>query len=209
MRLYYSPGACSLASHIVAREAGLPVELSKVSFNADGSRSTEHGEDFFAVNAKGGYVPALRLQNGEVLAEGVAIMQYLADQAPEKGLMPEHGTPAYYRALEWMTYISSEIHKGSSIFFKGDAGEADKAAARARLESRFAYVDGVLASSEYLLGAFSIADAYLYTIARWSPKTGVSIAAYPALAAFMARMEARDGVALALSEEGLPASGSY
>lgn len=208
MRLYYASGSCALASHIVAREAKLPVELSKVSFNADGTRTTEQGEDFFAVNPKGGYVPAFRLDNDEVLAEGPAIMQYLADQAPDAHLVPEKGTMPHYRLLEWLTFVSTELHKTFSPFFKGDASDAEKDAARAKLEKRFAYVNQALAGKEYLLGTFSIADAYLYTIARWSSKADMTFAALPELSAFMTRMESRPGVATALEEEGLSAFGA-
>ncbi len=208
MRLYYAPGSCALASHIVAREAKLPVELSKVSFNADGTRTTAEGEDFFLVNPKGGYVPAFRLDSGEVIAEGPVIMQYLADQAPASGLAPEKGTMPHYRLLEWLTFVSTELHKTFSPFFKGDASDAEKAAARAKLETRFAYVNGALAGKDYLLGTFTIVDAYLYTIARWSQKAEIGLDQYPELAAFMARMETRPAVSAALMEEGLVAFGA-
>jgi glutathione S-transferase len=207
MRLYYASGSCALASHIVAREAKLPVELSKVTFSADG-RTTEQGEDFYKVNPRGGYVPALRLDNDEVLVEGAAIIQYLADQAPDSGLVPEKGTMAHYRLLEWITFVSTELHKGFGAFFRADASEGEKDTARAKLEKRFAYANEWLAGKEYLLGSFSIADAYLYTIARWSPKAGIGFDGYPELAAFMTRMESRAGVALALEEEGLSAFGT-
>jgi glutathione S-transferase len=202
MKLYYAPGACSLSPHIVLREAGLPVELSRVTFSADG-RTTDEGEDFFTVNPRGGYVPACRLDDGEVLIEGLAIIQYLADQAPEKGLMPEHGTQAYYEMLSWITFISTELHKGFSPLYRPDLPEAEKAVIVDRLKKRFAYVNGVLAGKEYLLDAFSIADAYLYTITRWMPKADIALSEYPNLAAFMARMEERGAVKTALEEEGL------
>ena len=206
MKLYFSPGACSLSPHIVAREAQVPVEISKVTFNQDGSRTTEQGEDFFAVNNKGGYVPALRLDTNEVLAEGVAIVQYLADQAPEKSLMPEKGTMPYYRALEWLTFISSELHKGFGAFFGSDFSDDQKTKAADKLKKRFAYVDGALGGNDYLLGSnFSIADAYCYTILRWSPKASIDLSDFPNIVAFMARMELRDGVKKALEEEGLSA----
>jgi glutathione S-transferase len=202
MRLYYSPGACSLSPHIIAHEAGLPVDFSLVTFSAEG-RTTAEGENFFEVNPKGGYVPALRIDDTEVMSEGVAIVQYLADQAPEKNLTPEKGTMPYYHTLEWLTYISSEMHKGFGIFFRADAPETEKTMATEKLNKRFAYVESILATREYLVGTFSIADAYCYTILRWSPRAGIDLATYPNLSNYMKRMEARESVALALKEEGL------
>lgn len=202
MRLYYAPGACSLSPHIVAREAGLAVELSKVSFSAEG-RTTEHGEDFFQVNPRGGYVPTLRTDDDAVFTEGAAIIQYLADQAPAAGLVPQKGSADHYRLLDWITFVSTELHKGFAPFHRPDSMEAERAYALGRLQNRFAYLEGELAGREYLLGSFTIADAYLYTILRWSPKAGIALSGYPALAAFMQRMEARDGVRTALEEEGL------
>jgi len=199
MRLYYSPGACSLSPHIVAREAGLAIELDKVDF-ANG-RKTEDGSTLFEINSKG-YVPMLRLDNGEVLTEGVAIIQYLADQAPEKNLMPASGMP-HYRALEWLTFINSEIHKGYSPLFNPAITEDAKSAVVEKLEKRYGYVEAALAGKEYALGEFSIADAYLYTILRWTPRSGIDLGKYPNISAFMERMKARPGVAKALSEEGL------
>jgi glutathione S-transferase len=203
MRLYYAPGSCALSPHIVAREAGLPVEISRVTFNADGARTTEQGENFFEVNPRGGYVPAFRLDNGEVLAEGAAIIQYLADQAPGKSLAPEKGTMEHYRMLEWLTFISTEMHKGFSIFFGKDAPESEKVKAKEKLQKRFAYVEGALAGKEYVLGTFSIADAYCYSILRWSPRADLDLSVYPNITAFMKRMEGRAEVQAALTEEGL------
>ena len=208
MKLYYAPGACSLSPHIVAREAELPVELSKVTFSAEG-RTTGEGEDFFKVNPRGGYVPACRLDDGEVLIEGPAIIQYLADQAPGKDLLPERGSRAYYEALSWITFVSTELHKGFSPLFRSDLPEAEKAAVVDRLKKRYAYVEEALSGKSYLLGdAFSIADAYLYTIVRWSPKADIALSDYPNLSAFMGRMEARTAVRTALEEEGLEPIGA-
>ncbi|HUY62373.1 MAG TPA: glutathione transferase GstA [Candidatus Paceibacterota bacterium] len=203
MKLYYSPGACSLSPHIVACEGGLPVELSKVTFSAEG-RTTEDGEDFYEVNPRGGYVPACRLDDGDVLIEGPAIIQYLADQAPGKKLMPERGAKAYYEMLSWITFVSTELHKGFGPLFNPNLLEGQKTAAIDRLKKRYAYVDASLAGKDYLLGRdFSIADAYCYTIMRWSPRAGIALADYPNIAALMKRMEARAGVKKALEEEGL------
>ncbi len=202
MRLYYASGACSLSPHIVAREAGLPIQLSKVSFNPDGTRTTEQGEDFFSVNAKGGYVPTLRLDDDTVLAEGPAIVQYIADQAPDAHLIPEKGSVAYYRTIEWLAFIGTEIHKGFGPFFH-ETPDAERAYAKAKLESRFAYAETALGASPYLSGSFSVADAYLYTVVRWMPKADISLASYPNVSAFVARMQEREGVKTALAEEGL------
>ncbi len=205
MRLYYSPGACSLSPHIVAREAGLDVELSRVTFNPDGTRTTEQGENFFEVNPKGGYVPALRLEDGEVLMEGATIIQYLSDQAPAKKLSPEKGTMQHYRMLEWITFISTELHKGFGPLFRSDLPESDRETVVTRLKKRFSYVNEALEGKDYLLGDFSIADAYCYTILRWSPRGNIDLNEFPNIASYMKRMEGREGVALALSEEGLEA----
>jgi glutathione S-transferase len=202
MRLDYSPGSCALSPHIVSREAGLPVELSKVTFSAEG-RTTEQCEDFFQVNPKGGYVHTLRLDDDSILTEGPAIVQYLADQAPDKNLAPAAGTMERYRLAEWLAFISSELHKGFGPFFRPDLSESEKTAAADKLKKRYAYAEGALAGKDYLLGSFSVADAYLYTILRWSPRAGIELKDYANLAAFMGRMEGRAGVRTALSEEGL------
>jgi glutathione S-transferase len=204
MKLYYSPGACSLSPHIVSREAGLPVELSKVTFEG-AKRTTAEGEDFFAVNPRGGYVPTLRLDDGSVLIEGPAIIHYLADQVSGKKLLPERATPAYYQALSWIIFIGTELHKGFGPLFNPNTPEEQKTATIDKLKKRFAVIENELASNDYLLGSFSIADAYLYTITRWLPtRAGIALATeFPNLAAFAKRMEAREGVMTALKEEGL------
>jgi glutathione S-transferase len=202
MRLYYSPGACSLSPHIVAREAGLTLELDTVDF-ANG-RATEDGSTLYEVNPGKGYVPALRLDDGSVLTEGVAIIQYLADQAPEKKLMPERGSTAYYHALEWLTFISSEVHKGFSPLYNPAITEDAKKAVLERLAKRLEYIEGALAGKEYLLGdAFTLPDAYLYTILRWAPKFAIDLSAYPHVSSYVERVRARPAVATALEEEGL------
>lgn len=202
MKLYYAPSACSLSPHIVAAEAGIPIELSRVTFGVDG-RTTEEGENFYNVNTRGGYVPALRLDDNSVLIEGSAIIQYLADQAPQAGLMPVHGTPAYYQALSWIAFISTELHKGFSPLFRADLPESEREVIISKIRSRLEVLDAALDSREYLLPAFSIADAYAYTILRWGPGKGIDVLTYSNLKTFMARMEQRTGVQRALSEEGL------
>ncbi|MEO6536405.1 MAG: glutathione transferase GstA [Candidatus Paceibacterota bacterium] len=204
MKLYYSTGACSLSPHIVAREGKLPVELSKITWG-DGTRTTAEGEDFFLVNPKGGYVPALRLESGEVLTEGVAIIQYLADQSSET-LTPEKGSMDYYRMLEWLTYISSEIHKGFSPLYNPAITDEAKEAQIKKIMSRLTFVEAELGKHSYVLGeAFMLPDAYLYAILRWSKKFEMDLSGHPNISAFMARMDAREGVKQALEEEGLEA----
>ncbi len=202
MKLYYSPGACSLSPHIVAREGNVSIELSRVTFDGP-NRTTAEGEDFFVVNPKGGYVPALRLDSGEVLAEGVAIVHYLIDNS-SLSLMPEKGSLAYYRALEWMTYISSEIHKGFSPLFNPTFSDELKEQTKKKIMSRLDYVESELSKKPYLVGdTFTAPDAYLYTILRWTKQFNMSLEECSNICAFLARMESREGVQYALKEEGL------
>ncbi len=207
MKLYFSPGACSLSPHIVAREGKVPVELSKITFSAEG-RTTAEGEDFFAVNPKGGYVPALRLDSGDVLAEGVAIVQYLADQSSES-LMPEKGSMDYYRELEWLTFVSSEIHKGFAPLFGSMFTDEQKEEQKKKIIARLAFVEAELGMHEYLVGnTFTPADAYLYTVLRWTTTHKMDLSGHTNIMAFMKRMDSREGVKMALSEEGLEAFSS-
>jgi glutathione S-transferase len=201
MKLYYSPGACSLSPHIVAREAGLPVELSRVTF--DGlKRTTAEAEDFFVVNPRGGYVPALRLDDDSVLIEGGAIIAYLADKAGK--LAPERGSQAYFDMLSWVIFVGTELHKGFSPLFNPALSEEQKMATIDKLKKRMAVLEERLAGREYIMGDFTIADAYAYTIMRWVPKRmNMGYEAFPNIAAFMKRMETRDGVKTALKEEEL------
>ncbi len=200
MKLYYSPGACSLSPHIVAREAGLDVELVKTDLT---TKHTADGGDFTQVNGKG-YVPTLRLDNGQVLTEGPAIVQYLADQKPESGLAPKAGTMERYRLQEWLNFITSEIHKSYSPLFNPDASADWKAAAKANLVKRFGFVANHLAGKQYLMGdQFTVADAYLFTVANWGQWVGVDIGQWPDLKAHHARVAARPRVQEALKAEGL------
>ena len=191
MKLYYAPGACSLASHIVGCEGGLALDLEKVDLK---THRTEGGEDYRALNPKG-YVPALRLDDGALLTENVALLPFLGDKC---GLMPDG--MARYRALEWLGYISSELHKSFAPLF-GGAADAAKAEAKKDIQSRLALIEQKL-EGDYLMGAFSVPDAYLYVILRWCAKTEIALPG-PRLAAFKARMEGRPGVQKALKEEGL------
>lgn len=200
MKLYYTPGACSLASHIVAAEAGLPLHLVKVDLK---EHRCEDGTDFNTVNVKG-YVPALVLDTGETLTEGVAIMQYLADQAPASGLAPACGTMARYRLQEWLTFVSSEVHKMFGPLWNPDIPEAIKDGARGRLARRFTWLNEELAARAYLMGdAFTAADSYLFTVVNWCHVHNVDLGPYLNLSAFMDRVRNRPKVQQALREEGL------
>jgi glutathione S-transferase len=200
MRLYYSPGACSLSPHIVAREAGLPVDLVKVDLKA---HKLEDGGDYARLNAKG-YVPALALDDGTLLTEGPAIVQYLADQRPESALAPANGTLERYRLQEWLNFLTSEIHKSFSPLFNPQAAEGWKQAARDNLTRRFDFVAERLGPNAYLTGErFTVADAYLFTLLNWCQWTGIDLGRWPALKAYHARAAARPKVQEALRAEGL------
>jgi glutathione S-transferase len=200
MKLYYSPGACSLSPHIVAREAGIAIELEKVDL---GKHQTEKGEDFMTVNPKG-YVPALRLDDGSVLTEGPAIVQYLADQKPAAKLAPAAGTMDRYRLQEWLTFIGTELHKNFGPLFNRATSDDAKQTAKTSIAKRLAYLDEQLAKRQYLIGeAFSVADAYAFTILNWTNFVGIDLKAYPNLGAYMARVAGRPKVQEALRAEGL------
>ena len=200
MKLYYFPGACSIAPHIVAREAGIALDLEKVDL---GSKRTATGEDFLAVNPKG-YVPALRLEDDSVLTEVSALIQYLADLAPASGLMPPAGTMERYRALEWIGYIATEIHKNFGPLWNAKLPPEPRAAAVAALAHRLDLVEQALARQPFLMGArFTVADAYLFAVASWAPWVKLDMAPWPRLRDFMARVAARPGVREALLAEGL------
>jgi glutathione S-transferase len=200
MKLYYAPGACSLAPHIVAREAGIPLTLEKVDLRA---RTTASGRPFAEINPKG-YVPAIEVRDGEVMTEVSALIQYLADQAPQAGLMPAAGTAERYQVLEWIGFVSTEIHKGFGALWNPASPEEVKQAAKDKLFQRFAYIDQRLAGQSYLTGErFTVADAYLFTVTNWTNFHGLSLTEYPNLAAFMSRVAARPKVQEALEAEGL------
>ncbi|MBS0436650.1 MAG: glutathione transferase GstA [Proteobacteria bacterium] len=200
MKLYYSPGACSLSPHIVLREAGLAFEPVLASTK---THKLQDGTDYYGINPKG-YVPLLELDNGERLSEGPVIVQYIADQAPAKKLAPAAGTMARYRLQEWLNFITSELHKSFSPLFNPAMPEEGKALYRTRLGDRFKWVDGQLAGKNYLMGEdFSVADAYLFVVAGWGKHVGVDISGLANLGAFMARVAARPAVQEALKAEGL------
>jgi glutathione S-transferase len=197
MKLYYSPGACSLHPHITLREAGVPFELERVDIRAH--KVARDGSDYYAVNPKG-YVPALRLDDGSLLTEGAVIDQYVADLKPEKNLVPAAGTMARYRVQEWLNFIAAEVHKSFGPLFGND--DALKEVARKRLAGKFELVEKTLASQPYLTGDhFTVADAYLFNMLRWTTFTGISLDGWPGLKAFFARVEARPAVQEALAAE--------
>jgi len=200
MKLYYSPGACSLAAHIVAREAGVPLGLDKVDL---ASHTTQGGQNYRSVNPKG-YVPAIALDDGSVLTEVAAIIQYLADHGAGSKLAPANGTMERYRLIEWITFISSEIHKGFGPLWNPSTPEGVKTAAKEKLASRFAYLDKALATRPYLTGeTFTVADAYLFTVVNWTNFHHMDLSPFPHLRAFQDRVASRPKVQEALEAEGL------
>ena len=200
MKLYYAPGACSLASHIALCELGLPYTLERVNLK---DKTIADGRDFRSINPLG-YVPALELNNGEILTEGSAILFYLADLVPGAHLVPPAGEVDRYRVLAWLNFIGSELHKNFSPLFAKDTPAEYKTAVSDRLAARFAHVDGVLAYSPYLAdGEFSIADAYLFVVSNWAPVVGFDLSPYSHLLAFQERILARPAVQKAMQEEGL------
>lgn len=200
MKLYYSPGACSLASHIALYETGLPFEIDRLIKT---TKMTIGGENFMQVNPKG-YVPALRLEDGSVLTEGAAVLQYIADQKPDAGLAPEAGTMERYRLQEWLTFISSELHKSFSPFFIKDTTEETKVNLRNLLTKRLSYVETQLVNKPYLMGDhFTVADAYLFVVVGWSNHVGFDLSPFPRINDYLVRIAARPAVQAAMKAEGL------
>lgn len=200
MKLYYAPGACSLASHIALREAGISFDLVKVEGRG---QKTAGGEDYLNVTSKG-YVPALRLDDGSVLTEGTAILPYIGDLAPASGLTPTAGSMARYRLHEWLGYINSEIHKNFSPFFTPGVTDEQKAVARTTLDRRLKYAEEILGKQEFLLGdTFTVADAYLFTTLGWCMYVKIDLGTWPTLKAYHSRIATRPAVQAALKAEGL------
>lgn len=200
MKLYYSPGTCSLSPHIALREAGLAFEPVLAPTK---THKLPDGSDYYGINPLG-YVPLLELDDGTRLREGPAIVQYIADQVPNKNLAPANGTLPRYRLQEWLTFIGTEIHKTFSPLFNPAMPEEGKQISRDRLANRFQFVDGELAGKQYLLGDnFSVADGYLYAVSRWTKPMKIDLSGYKNLVAFMARVEARPAVQEALAFEKL------
>ncbi|MDN6859240.1 glutathione transferase GstA [Pseudomonas sp. CAN2814] len=200
MKLYFSPGSCGLAPQIALREAGQAFELVQVDF---ATKTTVEG-DYLQVTAKG-CVPALRLEDGDVLTEGAVILQWIADAHPQCRLLPPFGSRERYRALAWVNYVATDLHRGMALMFSPLVDRESKARfAEGNLAGKFDYLDAHLADHDYLMGAqFSVADAYLYNVLCWPVRVGVDISGYRFIEAFMARMEQRPSVGAAREAEGL------
>jgi glutathione S-transferase len=200
MKLFLTPGACSLSPHIALREAGLPFEFEKVDLR---TKKTESGGDYWSVNGKGA-VPALQLDNGQVLTEGAAIVQYIADRKPELKLAPAAGTLERYRLQEWLNYVASELHKSFAPLFNPATPEEQKNAAKDLIGSRLDFVSKSLEGKPFLLGdSFTVADGYLFTVLSWTGHAGIDLAKWPALKAYCERISSRPAVAATLKAEGL------
>jgi glutathione S-transferase len=200
MKLYYSPGACSLSPHIALREAGLAFEPVLASTK---SHKLENGTDYYGINPLG-YVPMLELDDGTRLREGPAIVQYIADLAPTKNLAPANGTLSRYRLQEWLTFIGTEIHKGYSPLFNAAMPQEAKTISQNKLKSRYEWLNGELGGKDHLLGEhFSVADGYLFTVTNWAQPTGLDLSPYPNVQAWHARVAARPAVQEAMKAEGL------
>ncbi len=200
MKLYCKPGACSLSPHIVARECGL--DFTQVNVDLQ-KKLTEQGEDYWQINPKG-QVPALQFDDGTLLTEGVAIVQYLADQKPDRNLLAPTGSLTRYHTLEWLSFVSSELHKTFSPLFRPDTPEEYKAIARAQLEKKYQVVNEALQDKQWLMGLrFTVADAYLFVVTRWAKAIKLNLEGLDALEAWFARVAERPAVQAALKAEGL------
>ncbi|MDR3467148.1 MAG: glutathione transferase GstA [Xanthobacteraceae bacterium] len=198
MKLYFSPGACSLSPHIALKEAGIPHELVKVDLKA---KTLANGDDFNKVNPKG-QVPALELDNGELVTEGSVIAQMIADKVPATGLAPANGTPERYRLQEWLSFIGSEVHKSFGPLFNPTLPEEAKTFFRNRINGKLTYIDGKLAGRDYLMGPqFTVADGYLFVMLRWADAMKIDLSAMKNLMAYKERVAARPGVQAALKAE--------
>ncbi|MFK3659343.1 MAG: glutathione transferase GstA [Scandinavium sp.] len=200
MKLFYKPGACSLASHITLRESGMDFSLVGVDL---AKKQLENGEDYWQVNPKG-QVPALLLDDNTLLTEGVAIMQYIADNKADRQLLAPAGSIARYKTLEWLNYIATELHKGFTPLFRPDTPEDYKPTVRSLLEKKMAYINEALRDGEWISGnRFTIADAYLFTVLRWARAVKLDLSGLKNIEAYMARVAARPGVTAALAAEGI------
>jgi glutathione S-transferase len=197
MKLFYAPGACSLAPHIVARELGLPIQAVRLDPK---THLTSEGADYYQINPKGS-VPALQFDDGEVLTEAAVIMQYLADQKPEAGLAPPAGTMPRYRLQEWLNFIATDLHKQMSPLFNPKLNDEVRTMVKDRLGVRLAIAAKRLETQPYLMGNFSVADAYLFTVLRWTKRIEFDLAPWPSIGAFMKRMDERPAVQATLAAE--------
>ncbi len=202
MKLFYSPGACSLAPHIILRETGLPFTLERVDTK---THLTQAGVDFYSINPKG-YVPVLQLDNGEYLSEGPVIVQYLCDRAAREDLMPKAGSMARYRVMEWQNYITAELHKAFSPLFNPSTDVATKSASSAAVAKKLGWVSSQLRNKQYLSGdTFTGADAYLFVVSNWAGYVGIDLSPYEDLQSFRKRVAERPAVRETISAEGLKA----
>lgn len=200
MKLFYSPGACSLAPHIVLREAGLAADLVRVDLS---TKKTEHGEDFRNINPKG-YVPALVLDAGGILTEAAVIVQYLADLAPDKKLIPVTGGMERYKLMEWLNFISTELHKSFGALFNPNTPQAWREMVQQMTSRRLDFVAKSLQGQPYLMGSsFMAADAYLFTVLSWTAHLNIDLSGWPVLKEYLARVAGRPAVRQTLAEEGL------
>lgn len=200
MKLYFAPGACSLSPHIVLEEAGIAAETEQVN---NQEKKTKSGKDYWTINPKG-QVPALQLDSGEMLTEGPVIVQYLADQKPGSGLVPPAGSIERYRVQEWLNFITSELHKSFGPIFRPTTPDAYKTISKENLGKRFDWLDKQLAGRQYLMGdKFTVADAYLFTVLRWTARIEIDLGKWPNLKAYADRVAARPKVQAAMKAEGL------
>jgi glutathione S-transferase len=200
MKLYYSPGACSLAAHIVASEAGVPVDLVKVDL---GSHKLADGTDYYSVNPRG-YVPAIKLDDGSVMTEASVLTQFIADQKPDSNVIPKMGTKERYKAMQWLAFIATELHKQFSPLFDKSTPEATQNALKAKIVKRLGELNEHLKSNDFILGkTFSAADAYGFAIINWTNFVNIDLKPFPAIQAWFARVAQRPKVHAALVAEGL------
>ncbi|MBW8828371.1 MAG: glutathione transferase GstA [Burkholderiales bacterium] len=200
MKLYYSPGACSLSPHIALHEAGLPFELVLVSTK---THKLADGTDYYSINPKG-YVPLLEFDDGTRLTEGPAIVQWIADQVPDRHLAPPAGTIERYRLMEWLNFISTEVHKQFGVIYNPAMPEEAKTVVRTRLNDRFGYINRELAGKDFVMGStFTVADCYLYVMAFWTRRLNIDVTEFTNFTAYAARVEARPSVQAAMKHEGL------
>ncbi|MDO8520203.1 MAG: glutathione transferase GstA [Deltaproteobacteria bacterium] len=199
LKLYFSPGACSLAPHLILREIKLPFELVRVDLKT----KTAAGGDYLKINPKGS-VPAIHLENGEVLTENAVVLQYLADLKPEAGLIPRAGTWERYRCQEWLNYIATELHKAFGPLFKPNTPAEFKPIVLENLSQRFGFLNAHLGKNDYMMGkVYTVADAYLFAVARWSQPLKIDLTPWPAVVKFMERVKARPATTEAFQAEGL------
>jgi glutathione S-transferase len=198
LKLYFAPFACSLASHIALREAGLEFQIAKTDLR---TKTTADGEDFTTINPKG-YVPALKLEDGQVITEGAAVLQYIADLAPASGLAPANGTMDRVRLQEWLGFIATEVHKSYSPLFNPNITPEAREAALSRLSTRYAWIDTQLAGKTFLMGdTFTVADAYLFVVSNWGGRMGLDLQQWPNVAVWFGNVGKRDAVGAAIQAE--------